>query len=112
MNWQAILVIIFLTIGVSVVLLCCVGIMIAKNAYARIHFIGPATIIGSISLFLAVLVQEGLSQASLKAFLIALTLLITSPVLSHATARAILASGNGIDESALNDEADSKKEKT
>jgi multicomponent Na+:H+ antiporter subunit G len=78
-----------LAIGVAAPLLGVVGVLVAADVYARLHFIGPASFFGPVALALAVVVDEGpISQAGLKSILVAFLLLGLSPVLVHATARA------------------------
>src|SRR3954454_7068710 len=80
---------VLLAIGVAAQLLGVLGVLVAADVYDRLHFTGPASILGPSALALAVVVDEGpLSQAGLKSILVALVLLTLSPVLVHATARA------------------------
>jgi multicomponent Na+:H+ antiporter subunit G len=81
--------IVFLTGGVIVELACCVGLITVRSAFDRLHFLGPASTIGPIAIAVALLIEESFSQAGVKSLLVALLLLCTSPVLTHATARAI-----------------------
>jgi monovalent cation/proton antiporter MnhG/PhaG subunit len=75
--------------GVAVELACCVGVLVMRDAYDKLHYIGPATILGPVAFAAAILTWEGLSQAGVKAALIAVLLIVASPVLTHATARAL-----------------------
>jgi multicomponent Na+:H+ antiporter subunit G len=78
-----------LVVGVAAPLLGVVGVLVATDVYARLHFIGPGSIFGPLALAIAVVIDEGpVSQAGLKSILVALLLLGLSPVLVHATARA------------------------
>jgi monovalent cation/proton antiporter MnhG/PhaG subunit len=77
-----------LTLGVGVELLCCVGVLVMRDAYDKLHYTAPATTVGSLAIAAAVVVDESLSQAGVKALLIFVALLVTNPVLTHATARA------------------------
>jgi len=78
-----------LAAGVAAPLLGVIGVVVADDVYARLHFIGPAGIFGPIALALAVVIDEGpFSQAGLKSMLVAVLMLGLSPVLIHATARA------------------------
>jgi multisubunit Na+/H+ antiporter MnhG subunit len=74
--------------GVAVELLCCLGVLRARNPYARLHFLGPATIIGPIFLSAAIIIREGFSQSGIKAILIALALLLAAS--AHAQSPAVL----------------------
>jgi multisubunit Na+/H+ antiporter MnhG subunit len=88
MTWQCIAEPILLVFGMVVELLCCLGLLVMRSTFARIHFLGPATILGATSIAAAIVVKEALSQAGIKAILIAATLLVASPLLSHVTGRA------------------------
>jgi monovalent cation/proton antiporter MnhG/PhaG subunit len=79
---------VLLALGVGSALLGAVGILAARNPYDQLHFTGPATVIGPISIAAAVLVEEPLSSAGVKAVLVAVIMIGTGPILLHATARA------------------------
>lgn len=74
--------------GVAVEWLCCVGLLVMRNAFDRLHAIGPANILPPLCFAAAIVFREGISQAGIKAVLIALVLILVSPIVSHATARA------------------------
>lgn len=73
--------------GVAVELVCCVGVLVMRGAYARLHFGAPAGL-GAVLLAVAILLREGFSLIADKALLIAVFVMLTSPVLAHVTARA------------------------
>jgi monovalent cation/proton antiporter MnhG/PhaG subunit len=77
-----------LAVGVASVLMGALGILATRDAYDQLHFTGPATVIGPIAIAAAVLVEEPLSSAGIKAVLIAVIMIGTGPILLHATARA------------------------
>jgi monovalent cation/proton antiporter MnhG/PhaG subunit len=79
-----------LAAGVAAQLVAVLGLLVASDAYDRLHFTSPSAIFGPSCFALAVVIDEGpLSQAGLKSMLVALLLLALSPVLVHATARAV-----------------------
>ena len=80
---------VLVTVGVAVELACCVGVVVMRDVYDKLHFTGPATILGPLALTAAIVVQEGLSQAGIKALLVAALLVVANPVLTHATGRAL-----------------------
>ena len=80
---------VLVTVGVAVELACCVGVVVMRDVYDKLHFTGPATILGPLALAGAIVVQEGLNQAGIKALLVAGLLLVANPVLTHATGRAL-----------------------
>ncbi|HEX4212711.1 MAG TPA: monovalent cation/H(+) antiporter subunit G [Candidatus Dormibacteraeota bacterium] len=76
-------------LGVAVELVSYLGILRARTPYDRLHYLVPATAVGPPFVVAALVIDEGLSSGTVKAILIALILLLLSPVLTHATARAI-----------------------
>jgi monovalent cation/proton antiporter MnhG/PhaG subunit len=79
---------VLLGLGVGSALLSALGLLATSDAYDRLHFTGPATVIGPVAIAAAVLVEEPLSSAGIKSVLVALIMLGTGPVLVHATGRA------------------------
>lgn len=79
---------VLLAVGVASALMGALGLLATRDPYDQLHFTGPATVIGPVALAAAVLVEEPLSSAGIKAVLIALIMLGTGPILLHATARA------------------------
>jgi multicomponent Na+:H+ antiporter subunit G len=59
-----------------------------RTAMDRLHFTAPAGTIAPVLFAAAVLVEEPLSSAGIKAVIVALLIVVTTPSLSHATARA------------------------
>ncbi len=78
---------VFLWLGVALVLVSCLGVLAFENVYDRLHFTSPLTL-GAICIAIAVVIHEDFSLVGNKAILIALFLLLASPVLTHATGRA------------------------
>jgi multicomponent Na+:H+ antiporter subunit G len=79
---------VLLAVAVASALVGGLGLLATSNPYDQLHFTGPATVIGPVAIAAAVLVDEPLSSAGIKAVLVALVMLGTGPVLVHATARA------------------------
>jgi multicomponent Na+:H+ antiporter subunit G len=77
-----------LAAGTACQLLGCLGVVLMRDALDRLHYVG-ASAAGVPLVCLAVIVGEGPSVIGLKALLTAAFLLVTGPVLAHATARAI-----------------------
>jgi multicomponent Na+:H+ antiporter subunit G len=75
-------------LGVGVLVFACVGVVAMPGALARLHYLSLASL-GAVIVAAAVLVREGASLIGLKALLVAVLLVATSPVLAHATARVI-----------------------
>jgi multicomponent Na+:H+ antiporter subunit G len=85
---QSVVVAVLLALGGASVLLSALGILVGREALDRLHFTAPAATIAPACFALAVLVEEPLSSAGIKAVLVALVVFVTEPVLSHAIARA------------------------
>ena len=77
-----------LAVGVVVALVCCVGVLAMPDAYDRLHFTGPASTVAPVAIAAAILFEESFSTLAIKAVLVAVVLLVTNPLLVHATARA------------------------
>ena len=79
---------ILLWIAVATGLFSAVGMLAMRDFYQRLHFLGPPS---SLSIFLvaaAIVIREGASQATTKAILSAVALVLINPVVTHAMARA------------------------
>lgn len=76
-----------LIVGVAIELLCCIGVLVMRGPYARLHYTAPAGV-GALLIAIAVVVRQGFSLIGNKALVLAMFVLITGPVLSHVTARA------------------------
>ncbi len=68
--------------------ICCLGIVILKDFYERLHYMATVSTVSMIALLAAVVVEEGWGQATIKTILIALVVFVMNAVLTHATARA------------------------
>lgn len=79
-----------LAFAVVIEVLCCIAVAATRDAFDRLHYLGPAILFGPSAVAAAVALQDGfLTQVGIKAAVIAAIFLITSPILSYATARAI-----------------------
>jgi multisubunit Na+/H+ antiporter MnhG subunit len=77
-----------LVAGTGVLALAVLGLLIARDVFDRLHLIAPAGVLGAQLACAAVVVNEGWSPSSLHAVMIGAVLLLTNPVLTHATALA------------------------
>ena len=80
--------IVLLVLGVGIELACCVGVLVMRGVYDKLHYTSPASTLGAFAIAGAVVLRESFVQFGIKALLVAVVLMITNPVLSHATARA------------------------
>jgi multicomponent Na+:H+ antiporter subunit G len=77
-----------LILGIAGEFICCLGLLAARNVYARLHYVSASSIFAVLT-GAAVILGEGFpSQAGIKAVLIIITLLVTGPISVHALARA------------------------
>lgn len=79
---------VLLSIGVLVAMICCLAMAIMPDFYERLHFMSSVSTITAVCVLVAVVIQEGWGQATLKTIVIVLVLLIMNATLTHATARA------------------------
>lgn len=89
MSVASVVVVALVAVGVAIELACCVGVLVMDDAFDKLHFLGPAAIVGPLLIAVAVVVRESFSQAGIKALVTAALLIVASPVLTHATARAL-----------------------
>ena len=88
MSARDLAVVALLVLGVGITLLSCVGVLVMRNPYDRLHYTAPAAVLAPVAIAVAVVLEERLSAAGIKAVLVAIVLVTTNPVLGHATARA------------------------
>jgi multisubunit Na+/H+ antiporter MnhG subunit len=75
--------------AVATELVCCIGIVAARNVFARLHYSVAAGTLGPILVAVAIAVEEGVrSIAAAAALVVAVLLLLGSPAVTIATARA------------------------
>ncbi len=79
-----------LLLGIAVLsgVVTAIGMVAAKDAYERMHYMSPVATIGAWAIAAAVVVKESVNQAGIKAVLIAAIIFFMNAVLTHATARA------------------------
>jgi multisubunit Na+/H+ antiporter MnhG subunit len=77
-------------VGAGVVgeLLCCVGLVVMRNAFDRLHYTMASTTVPPLLIASAVLVEEGWTQPGINALVVAVALFLINPVLALATGRA------------------------
>lgn len=81
--------IVALTLLVSLTIFCSLGLFAMRTSYERLHFITPPAAVGSFLLTIAVFVAEPELVAGLKTLFVALLLVFSNAIVSHATARAM-----------------------
>ena len=74
--------------AVAVELACALALFVVKDSFDRLHFLGPAATLGPLLVVGALVVENALSTNGVKAILAGGLLLLTGPIVTHATARA------------------------
>lgn len=85
---------VFLWLGVGLELIACLGVLVMRGTFERLHFSSPG-ILGAVCIAAAVVIKDSFSLIGDKAILIAVFVLIGSPILTHATARAARIDAHG-----------------
>jgi len=79
---------ILLALGVVLELLCCVGVVVMRTTYDRLHYAAAGTTVPAFLILAAVLVKQHLSAGGLDAIAAVALMFLLNPVLVVATARA------------------------
>ncbi len=87
MSGREVVAYVVLALGVSLELIAALGLVAMNGAYDRLHYVGPATL-GALLVAAAVWIYQGPSLIALEAALFAAIVVVVSPALAHATARA------------------------
>jgi monovalent cation/proton antiporter MnhG/PhaG subunit len=74
--------------GVAGELLCCIGLVVMRDVFDRIHFAMASTTLPPFLIAAAVIVEEAWTQPGINALVIACVLFLFNPMVAHATARA------------------------
>jgi multisubunit Na+/H+ antiporter MnhG subunit len=77
------------TAGVAVALLAVLGLLAMPSPLARLHFLTPAATITPVLLGLAAAAHQSFGSGAVKPALVAVLMVVTAPVLTHATGRAL-----------------------
>ena len=75
-------------VTVATCLVCCLGIVLMKNFFERLHYMATVSTVATVALLIAVVIEQGWGQATIKMSLIVVVLFLMNAVLTHATARA------------------------
>jgi multisubunit Na+/H+ antiporter MnhG subunit len=79
---------ILLGLGVALELLCVVGVVVMRDTFDRLHYVGAATTVPAFLVLAAVICREHLSSGGLEAIAAVGLMFFLFPVLLTATARA------------------------
>lgn len=77
-----------LALGVGAELVCCLGVLVMRSAFDRLHYTSAGTGVGPFLVGAAVLVREGFGGIGLQTIATVGLLFLLGPLLVHATARA------------------------
>ncbi len=77
-----------LVLGVGLQLFAVIGVTVMSDVFDRLHYAAAATTFGPFLIAAAILVTGSVGESVVKAFIVALVLVVGNPVLTHATARA------------------------
>lgn len=80
---------VFLVTAVLTVAASALGVAAMRDAYARLHYVTPASVVAPVLVALAVLVTQGFDQNTGETVLALAFMVAASPFLSHATIRAM-----------------------
>lgn len=83
--------------GVGLELAAALGVATMRGVLQRVHYTGLA-MLGSVPIAAAVVVRESFSLAAMGPLLLCAYLLVSSPALTHVTARAAGVPGDTADE--------------
>jgi multicomponent Na+:H+ antiporter subunit G len=80
-------------VGAAAALVGGLGLLRLPDVFARMHGAGMIDTLGLGAILVGLMIQAGLTLITVKLFLIMLFVLYTSPVITHALARACLNAG-------------------
>jgi monovalent cation/proton antiporter MnhG/PhaG subunit len=79
---------VLLGLGVAAELLCCLGFVLMRDTFDRLHFVSASTSVGPLLILAAILIADGATSQSADSVAAVALLFLLGPVLTHATARA------------------------
>ena len=78
-----------LALAVLIVAASAAGVLVMKDAAARLHFVTPAAVVAPVLVAAAVFVRQGLDENTGETLVALFFMFVAGPYLSHATIRAI-----------------------
>ena len=79
---------VFLGLAAAIVIISSAGVLVMRDTYQKLHFVGPAAMVSPVLVTLAVWLHAGNTATTLEAMLALFFIVIASPFLTHATIRA------------------------
>lgn len=86
---RAVIVDVLLGLAVAVVLISAAGVLLMRDAYQKVHYVTPISVVAPVLVGLAVGVQSGWTISTGQSWLVVALMVIACPFLAHATVRAI-----------------------
>ena len=80
---------VLLALATATVAASAIGVLVVRDAYARVHYVTPAAVVAPVLVALAIFVTEGLDVNTGETVVALVFMVIAAPFLSHATMRAI-----------------------
>ncbi|HLH15188.1 MAG TPA: monovalent cation/H(+) antiporter subunit G [Solirubrobacteraceae bacterium] len=94
MSWRHVAATVLLCAGCSLQVLAVLGLVVMRNAYDRLHYLGLAGY-GALLIAVAIVVRESFSLIGDKSLMTGAVLALFGPVLAHTTARSLRAREHG-----------------
>ena len=82
-------IILLLGTGVVVAWASGLGLCLMRGTFARLHYVGLASLLLPFVVALAIILDASSIQTSIKAAMVAVIFTVTAPAVTHATARAL-----------------------
>jgi multisubunit Na+/H+ antiporter MnhG subunit len=86
---------VLLGLAVIVALVSATGVLVMRDAYQKVHYVTPLSLVSTVLVGLAVLVKSGWSTNSAQTWVAVLFVVVASPYVSHATIRAAKVRADG-----------------
>ena len=90
----SVLTVLLLTVLMISAVVSVAGVLLARDAFDRIHYLGPASLVGGPALLLAVVADRGFDIGAARTAVVVVVLIVLLPIGNHAIARAGLARGD------------------
>lgn len=84
-----------LAVAAAAVALSVAGLLLARGALARVHYLAPAALVAPPCVAAAIGLEEGLSAATAQATVVALFLVASSPAVAQLLGRTLHGRGTG-----------------
>jgi monovalent cation/proton antiporter MnhG/PhaG subunit len=79
---------VLLAAGVGLELLCVLGVVVMRDTFDRLHYVGAATTVPAFLILAAVICREHVSSGGIEAIVAVALMFLLFPILLTATARA------------------------